>query len=763
MVRTYVRAMVIALLIPILAFSFAPQPASAQSITSGGTVEEVVVRGMQRIEPATIRSYMNVDPGDPFDPAELNRSLKSLYDTGLFADVTLTREGSRLIVKVTENPIINRIAFEGNDALDQKSLRPEVELRPRVVYTRTKVQNDVKRLLDVYRRNGYFGARIEPKLIQREQNRVDLIFEIDEGPETTVQAINFVGNTAFSDGTLRDEIETSESAWWKLLSSADTYDPDRINFDRELLRRFYLSEGYADFQVESAVAELTPDRESFIITFTVNEGPRYRLGEVNIKSSFKDLDPETLRADLETVRGDWYDATAIDESVEAMTDTLGNRGFAFVDVAPRVQRDREAQTIDLTYVIEEGPRVFVERINIKGNVRTLDRVVRREFQLVEGDAFNAAKIRRSRQRIEKLGFFQSVKIDNSEGSEPDKTVVDVSVKEQSTGSISFGAGFSSSAGPLGSIQLRERNLLGRAQDLRLNFSVSGQRQQVDLSFTEPYLFGRNLSGGIDLFKTETSQDDLTFDESRTGGGFRIGYEIIDKWRQNWNYEFSSRTIKDVDNNAALAIQLEEGSADRSKITHSLTYDSTNDNFTPTKGIKAYTNNTFAGVFGDVTYVKNVLGVDQFVPLTDALTLRLGAEAGHIDGINEDTRVLDRFFIGGSKVRGFAPSGLGPRDRGTDDPLGGKRYYSGTIETQFPMPLADDFQLQGRFFTDVGASWDVDSAPGQVADSDDPRVSVGTGASWRSPLGPLQVDLGFPVVSQSFDEEELFRFSFGTQF
>lgn len=730
---------------------------------SGGTIEEIVIRGTQRIEPTTVRSYLTVDPGDSFAPGPLNDSLKQLFNTGLFADVRLERDGNRLVVNVSENPIINRIAFEGNEELENQSLRGEVELRPRVVYTRTKVQNDVERLLKVYRRNGYFGAQIEPKVIQLEQNRVDLVFEIDEGPETEVKGINFVGNEAFSDSTLRGEVATTESAWWRVLSSADTYDPDRLSFDRELLRRFYLSEGYADFRVESAVAELTPDREGFIITFTVHEGDRYKFGTVNIQTTLKNLDPEDLREQLETQEGQWYDASEIEDSIDNITTAVGDLGFAFVDVKPDVDRDPENDIINLTYRVEEGPKVFVERIEISGNVRTLDRVIRREFRLVEGDAFNASKIRRSRQRIQNLGFFKTVEVNNVEGSEPDKTVINVDVEEQSTGSLSFGAGFSTDSGPLGSIQLRERNLLGRAQDLRLNLSLSGERQQIDLSFTEPYFLGRNLAAGFDLFRTETNQDELTFDEKRTGGALRTGYEIVEHWRQNWEYEFASREITDVDDDAALAIQLEEGRADRSSVRHRLSYSTTDNRFDPTEGLRAFTANTFAGLGGDVTFAKNVVGADYFQPLTENWTLRVGGEVGNITGLGEDTRILDRFFIGSQQIRGFAPAGIGPRDEETDDPLGAKQYYSATVEARFPLPLPDEFSIRGRFFSDIGAAWGVDNAPGTVLDDSSPRVSVGTGASWRSPLGPLQIDLGFPIVSEDFDEEELFRFSFGTQF
>ena len=746
--------------------------ASAQSITAGGTIEQIVVRGTERIEPTTVRSYLQVDPGDSFDAAQLNQSLKSLYDTGLFADVTLRRDSSSLIVEVTENPIINRIAFEGNDDLEDDTLRQEVELRPRVVYTRTKVQNDVQRLLDVYRRNGHFGAQIEPKVIQLEQNRVDLVFEIDEGPETEVRAINFVGNQAFSDSTLRGEIATTESAWWRFLGSNDTYDPDRLSFDREQLRRFYLSEGYADFAVDSAVAELTPDREAFVITFTVSEGDRYTFGKIDVTTSLKDLNPEEVQNAVVVEEGDWYDAEEVETTVQNLSEEVGDLGYAFVDVKPQVTRDREKNIIDITFNIQEGPRVFVERINISGNVRTLDRVVRREFRLVEGDAFNASKIRRSRERIEKLGFFKSVEIDNERGSDPDKAVINVNVEEQSTGSLTFGAGFSSAAGPLGSIELRERNLLGKGQDLSLSFTISGANQQVDLSFTEPYFLGEPISAGFDLFRTETnrnnssfgvSSDARSFDEERTGGALRTGYDLVERWRQNWRYGYTRRNITDIDDDAALAIKDAEGTSDLSSLTHRLTYNSLDDSFDPTKGFRIFTENTFAGLGGDVTFLKNVLGADYYYPVAERWTVRVGGEVGNMFGIGEDTRIIDRFFVGSDQVRGFESTGISARDEPTGDPLGAKNYYSSTVELRFPLGLGDDLPIRGRVFTDVGASWSVDETGANVQESTSPRVAVGVGASWRSPLGPLEVDLGFPIVKEDFDQEQLFRFSFGTTF
>jgi outer membrane protein insertion porin family len=759
-----------------LAVATAAVPGSvvhAQSITDGGRIDEIVIRGTQRIEATTVRSYLQVDPGDRFDAQELNRSLKSLYDTGLFQDVVLSREGDRLIVDVDENPIINRIAFEGNDELDRETLRQEVELRPRVVYTRTKVQDDVERLLEVYRRNGYFGAEIEPKLIEREQNRVDVVFEIDEGPETEVRAINFVGNEAYSDGELRGEVATEESAWWKLLGANDTYDPDRLSFDREQLRRFYLSEGYADFEVRSAVAELTPDRDAFVLTFTVSEGDRYTFGEIDVSSSLEGLDPEQVEDAVTTEKGEWYDASAVEETIANLERAVGDLGYAFVEVRPQVDRDRENDTIGVTYRIEEGPKVFVERIQITGNVRTLDRVIRREFQLVEGDAFNASKLRRSRERIEDLGFFKEVNIDTQRVEGEAATVVNVDVQEQSTGSLTFGAGFSTNDGPLGAIQLRERNLLGKGQDLQVNLTLSGASQRYDLAFTEPYFMGEPVSAGFDLFRTSTSRDNdtfgglssdnRTFDETETGGALRTGYDLIDRWRQNWRYRFSQRTVEDVDNDAALVIQRSEGTTNLSSITHRLTFDGVTRENMISDGVTAFTENTFAGVGGDVTFLKNVVGADWYQPVVEEWSIRVGAEVGNMFGVGEDTRINDRFFIGSDEVRGFESAGLSPRDRPTGDPIGAQNYYAGTVELRFPLGFGQDLPVRGRVFTDTGASFEVDDSPNAVQESSSPRVSVGVGVSWESPLGPLEVDLGFPVVKEDFDEEQIFKFSFGTSF
>jgi outer membrane protein insertion porin family len=749
--------------LPVLSASTSA-PAAAQSLLAGGNISEIRIEGSQRIEPQTTLTYLGLQPGDPFDPVRLDKALQALFATGLFADAVLRREGDALIVTVVENPILNQVVFEGNERLDDETLQAEIQSRPRVVYTRTRVQSDAQRILELYRRSGRYAATVEPKIIELPQNRVDLVFEIDEGESSGIKSINFIGNREYSDSTLRGEITTSESAFWRILSSTDTYDPDRLNFDRELLRRFYLSEGYADFRVLSVLAELSPDREGFIITFTVEEGEVYTFGKIDVVTTLKNLDPATLQDKVTTIEGDTYDATAVELTVANLTEAVGNLGYAFVDINPRVDRDAANRIIGITYEINEGPKVFVERIDIEGNVRTLDEVIRREFRLVEGDAFNATKLRRSRQRIQNLGYFRTVAVDNVQGSAPDKTIVKVSVEEQSTGDFTFGAGFSTDSGPLGNIGLRERNLLGRGQDLRLNFTLSGVSSQIDLSFTEPYFLGKNLSAGFDIFRTTREQEESDFKEERIGFGLRAGFNWDENLRQVVRYVLERKDITEVDSSVSAVIADDEGVRIKSAIGQTLSIDTRDSRFDPTDGYIVSLDNEFAGLGGDSYFIKSTLGGAYYIPVLEEVTLKFGAEVGAIYSI-QDTRVSDRFFIGGPSLRGFAVGGVGARDTATDDALGAKYYYTGTAELVFPLGLPEEFSIRGRLFTDIGAAWGIDGEESfaTVEDSQALRAAVGAGISWDSPFGPIQVDIGYALLKEDFDETEVFRFSFGTKF
>ncbi len=738
------------------------QTVNAQTVGNG--LRDIRVEGAQRIEGDTVRSYMGMRAGDPVTASTLDKALKALFGTGLFADVNIRRDGQDVVVRVVENPIINRIAFEGNKRVSNDILGDEVKLRPRIVFTRARVQTDLQRIMDVYRRSGRFSATVVPKVIQLPQNRVDLIFEISEGELTEIRKIAFVGNQHFDDGDLREIIQTRESAWYRFLSSDDTYDPDRLTFDRELLRRHYLANGYADFRVISGVAELTPDSSAFFVTFTVEEGERYKFGKIDIITQLNDLDVEKLRKDQSIKEGQWYNADEVEGLIGKLTDAVGVLGYAFVDIRPRVRRDRKTRTIDVTFVIQEGPRVFVELVKVAGNVRTQDKVIRREILLLEGDAFNTSKLRRTRQRIRNLGFFERVEIENKVGTSRDKTIIGVSVKERATGEISFGAGFSSSNGVLGNINIRERNLLGRGQDLRLGLQLGQRQQELDLSFTEPYFLGKNLAAGFDMFSTTSDlQTESSLDRDTLGFSLRSGYRITEPLSQSWRYTLREDKITGIASDASLAVREQEGAFITSSIGQTLNYDKRDSKFNPTKGYFVQLENTLAGLGGDSKYLRNELSGGQFYQLFDKWIVNLGAGTGYIIGLGEDIRIIDRFYLGGKTLRGFEDSGVGPRDTATSDSIGGNWFYRGTVGLTFPLGLPNEFGLRGRVFSDAGSIGEHDSNISTIADATSLRMSVGTGILWDSPFGPVNVDLAKAILKEDFDETELIRFSFGTRF
>ncbi len=746
----------------------APAPAQAQAYGSTGqTISEIRIIGAERIEPQTILTYMDMQVGDRATPERMNYTLKSLFATGLFADVRLNQRNGVMEVYVRENPVVNQIAFEGNDKLDDEELLTEIQMRPRNVFTRTKVQTDVGRLYQIYRRNGRFSVKIEPKVIELGQNRVNLVFEIDEGAVTKVESIRFVGNKRYDDDKLRSEISTKETRWYRFISSDDRYDPDRLSYDKELLRRFYLSQGYADFRVVSAVAELSTDRDSFFLTFTVDEGVRYKINDVTLRSAMAHFDPDVLRRYVTVEEGDWYDADEVTEAVDNMTDAMGDMQYAFVSVRPDVHRNRAAQTIDLSFVINESPRVFVERVDIHGNVRTLDKVIRREMELVEGDPFNRSKLADSEQNIRKLAYFEDVTVTPRQGSAPDKTVVDVDVTEQSTGELSIGAGFSTQDGPLADLRIRERNFLGKGQDLLAAATIAGERTEFDFSFTEPYFLGRDFSAGVDAFHiTRDLQDESSFSQRRTGGGVRFGYPLSDNWRQTLRYRLERNEITDVQSDASLFIRQQSGDRMTSALSQRITYDTRDSLLYPTSGLYGWFDTEFAGLGGDASYVSAKLGSSWYYPLQEWLTLNLIGEGGAITGVGEDVAINERYFLGGSTLRGFQRAGVGPRDNATGDALGGNMFYRGTLEMSFPVGFPEEIGVKGHAFTDVGSLWEVDSAgisTVSLLDDSSLRGAAGVGLSWRSPMGPIRVDFSTPYLEESYDETEVFRFNFGTRF
>ena len=743
--------------------ALAPVAAGAQS---GGAIRDIEVVGAQRIDPETVRSYLRIRPGDVLGPRSISDALKSLFETGYFADASIDVRGGVLVVTVAENPIVNRIAFEGNRRIDDETLSPEVQLKPRQIFTRSAAEKDVKRILEIYRRSGRFAASVEAKLIELPQNRVDVAFEIVEGDQTLIEKIVFIGNEQFSDSELIGEISSKEAAWYRFLSNDDVYDPDRVSFDRELLRGFYLSEGYVDFRVTSAVAELTPDRDGFILTFTIEEGPQYTFGKIELENKLTDVPDFRLSMLLKPRSGEIYDNELVRETVDDLVDEVGTFGFAFVDVQPRSKVRREEKEVDLVFLVDEGPRVYVERIDIEGNLRTLDRVIRREFGIVEGDAFNTSKISRATRRVRNLGYFKKVDVSNEQGSSPDRAKVTVEVEETSTGEFSIGAGYSSESGALFNVRLAERNLLGKGQELALAATVSENQNEVELSFTEPYFQEQPISVGMDVFRTTRENDDLgSYDLERTGSRLRIGYQLSENWYQRWRYTVARRVEKYHKNSQRPGQRI---STTSSVIGHEVAYDTRDNRFNPGSGNILSISNDLAGLGGQARFLRTDIRGSQYLPLSKKprMTLALSARVGAINGLGKDIGAVDRYHLGGRSLRGFGSGGVGPRIKESGITLGGNYIATASSEVIFPVSLAaDDLGLQGRVFAEFGTLTDIDTNLDSDDYNDDSSIrgSLGFGVSWTTPLGPLRLDFAWPVLKEDYDQDETILFSIGTQF
>ncbi len=756
-------------------------------------ISQITVIGNERVEPETIASYLSVRVGDRFDPARLDDSLKSLFSTGLFADVKLSADGTTLVIRVLENPIINRVIFEGNKKLDREDMFEEVRIRPRTVFTRAKVRADVERIMGLYRTSGRFAAIIEPKVVQQDQNRVDVIFEIQEGPKTKVSSIKFIGNHKYSDTELRDIMATKQARWWKIFSSNDTFDPDRMAYDQQQVRQFYLNEGYADFRIVSAVAELTPDREDFFMIFTIEEGEIYKFGKVDVTSEIRDVDADLFQSFVYMEEGEYYNAEQIENTIESLTNAAGLLGYAFVDVRPSINRDREGRVMTVTFNILEAPRVYVERINIHGNIRTLDRVIRREFRLQEGDAFNSALVSRSENRLQRLNFFREVEVDRQQGSQPDRMVIDVSVEEQATGELNLGAGFSSVENFMLDFSISERNVMGKGQNVNLSTRLSKFSQSINLGFTEPYFLNRNIAAGGDIFmrRNNGGLNGNGFNTKSKGFSVRLGAALGEYWTLQSRYTlkfdniFVSEKSLDIrlgylecelsrgyqykncvaaepdpavillyDTNGDGVLSIEEksanqlsyfddimrdnlGSKTQSILGYTFGFDTRNSIIRPTGGRAFYVNQDFAGLGGDVKYIRTRVNFDNYWTPFEGWTLRLSAEAGLIKGIGQNVKSNDKFYLGGPRLRGFANSAVGPRRPSffrpqlggmTDEDyaaqtasdllryapeirgqaLGGTKQYISRAEVFFPLgDAALEMGINASAFADVGSLWGAD--------------------------------------------------------
>lgn len=743
-------------------------------------VNRIVVRGNQRIDQTTVLSYLPIQPGDTIDAGVIDVAVRTLSRTGLFADVQLGLQANGdLIVEIAENPIINQVTFEGNKALTEQKLRDEVTIKPRGIYTRARVQEDVGKIIELYRLSGRISATVTPKLVQLEQNRIDVVFEIDEGPETGVSAITFLGNRAFSDSDLREVMVTKQSQWWRLFSSNDNYDPNRLDYDREQLRKFYTNRGYYDFRILSSVAELKPDSSAFGMTLTLDEGDRYHFGEVKVVTENDRLNGDFLQRLLPIRTGDLYESDRIESAVDTLTFAAGSAGYAFVEINPSYRANPETDTVDVTFNLKEGQRVYIDRINVVGNTQTLDSVIRRELMVGEGDAFNRSLVERSRNNLRALGFFKDVKIEETRGSAPDRSVVNVTVTEQPTGELSVGAGFSSVDSFVLNLGVTQRNFRGRGQNVVARAEWGSLRQQIDFRFTEPKFMGRDLRAGFDLFHTRYDLSEYSsYDYRSTGGGLRLSYPLNGYTLFSLRYFLKSDEVLIpsgyCSGTGSSALCDQAGSYINSSAGYTLMVDRRNDPVRPTRGWTASLRQDFAGIGGDVNYLKTEADASWYWGIRPNWTVSVQGSAGYVAGWNGDPiRINDRFFKGGNTFRGFETAGMGARDLTTTDALGGNFYAIGTVELTVPNYLPEEYGIKTSLFADFGTigmlddRYMVNSVTGQrnpnIVDDLALRAAAGVSIHWRSPMGPIRFDLSKVLAKEDYDKTETFRFSTSTQF
>ena len=756
------------------------------------TANSIVVEGNRRVEADTIRSYFRPGPGGRLGPEQEDEGLKALVATGLFSDVRISHSGNRIVVTVVENPVINRVAFEGNKKAKDEQLQAETQSKPRGTLSRPTVQADVQRIIEIYNRSGRFDVTVTPKIIELPNNRVDLVFEIKEGDKTGIKELRFVGTKAFSYGRLKDVIKTSESNLLSFLQTTDIYDPDRVEADRDLLRRFYLKHGYADVRIISAVGEYDPAKKGFIVTFTIDEGSLYRVGTVDVISNVRAIDPGLLRSRVKLSPGNVYNADLVEKSVEAMTVQAAKQGYAFANVRPRGDRNFETKTINLVFVVEEGARAYIERINIRGNTRTRDYVIRREFDLGEGDAYNRALIDRAERRLKNLNYFKSVKITNEPGSAPDRVVINVNVEEQATGEFSISGGYSTADGLIGELSVADRNLMGRGQYAKAAVTYGERVRGFDLSFVEPFLFGYRMAGGIDLFARQNlASNYVSYDSKTIGTNLRLGFALTEEvafqprytfYRQEitlpWQYnncQFSSLIPGNggvgvsplnepypatgpvpgvagdtnvnppygcyFDGEASLAVrsELAAGPVNVSQLGYTVSYNTLDNNRFPTSGLYTELRQDFAGIGGDVNFIRTQVEARTYYEVFNDVISVFKLQGGNLSGWGgKDIRMLDQFIMGPNLVRGFSPAGIGPRDLtpGTNnDALGGTLYWGASVEAQTPLYfLPKDIGIKVAVFADAGSVWNYQGPTSWSVTGETLQVGLDSASMIRSSIG-----------------------------
>lgn len=825
-----------------LAAMLVPSPAAAQSASS------IQVEGNRRVELETIRSYFKPSPGGRLGQAQIDDGLKALIETGLFQDVKISQSGGRLLVTVVENPVIGRVAFEGNKKVKDEQLSAEIQSKPRGTLSRPMVQSDAQRIAEIYRRSGRYDVRVTPEIIEQPNNRVDLIFTVAEGAKTGVKSVDFIGNNSYSAYRLKDVIKTHESNLLSFLGGGDVYDPDRVEADRDLIRRFYLKNGFADVQVVAALTEYDPERKGFLVTFKIEEGQQYRVASVNYESSIPAFDGNTLRSFSRVGVGSLYNAEALEKSVEEMQIDASRRGYAFAIVRPRGDRNFETHTVTITFAVEEGPRTYIERINVRGNTRTRDYVIRREFDLSEGDAYNRALVDRAERRLKNLDFFKSVKIVTEPGSSSDRVVLIVDLEEKSTGDFSVSGGYSTTDGALGEVSISERNFLGRGLFAKAALTYGQYARGLSLSYVDPYLLDYRVALGLDgFYREQLANSYISYGTKTAGFSPRLGFALREDLSLQLRYSIYEQSISlprslsncnNTTNNSLLAFnpspawvaangaaaakangaidasgmglwcysdgeaslpvrkELASGHTLTSSVGYSLNYNTLDNNRNPTDGLLIDWRQDFAGVGGDVTYLKSVVDAKYYMPLVADIVGLVHVQGGILNKVgNNELRMLDQFQMGANLVRGFAPNGIGPRDinpYGTRDALGGTKYWGASYEVQMPFWfLPKEVGLKGAVYADAGGLYDYQgptswtatgevNTPGCVRPTTNPptpgtclglqydasntvRSSVGVGLIWASPFGPLRFDYAIPLTKGPSDRVQQFKFGGGTSF
>ena len=737
-------------------------PVTAQSTTDNQRIEAIEITGNKRVAAGTVLSYLPLRVGDLVTAGSMNTAVARLFDTDLFEDISLEMVDGVLRVTIAENPIINRVNIEGNDVITDEKLLEFLDIQPRRVYTRKMAIEGAQRLLRVYQAGGRYAAVVEPQIIKLDENRIDLVFKVDEGPLIKISSITFSGNQLFSDSKLKTVIASREKRWWAILSATDKYDEGRLEYDARLLRQFYLARGYADINVTRVRGGLLPDRTGFAVTFLLEEGLRYKVGDIEITSEIENIDLELMKAQFDFGDDGWYDVRALEQGLLDITNELGNYGYAFVGVLPEIVTDAETGLAKILVKIGEARKNYVERIEIINNTRTTDTVIRRELELVEGDAFNSLKLERSLRNVRNLGYFADVSVRNIVGSSPEQTVTEIDVEEQSTGELSLGLGYSSLDKASFNIGIVERNFLGTGRGLDASIGTSGSRTDISLGITEPYLLGRNLNGSATVFNQQINQNST--DIEKTGFDFGIGFTAANNIYHRVGYTLSqAQTTKK--STTARSVAGEDGKTLlQSAVSYTVGRDTRDSRFDPSNGTLLELFEEVSGIGGDVTYSKTIVRGAFYRPyLFNTLVFGAQGELGHVNGLGEKVTQSQRFFLGGYKVRGFDGSGIGPRDIGNNAAVGGNNVASGTLELVSTLGLSKDLGLRWTVFSDIGSVWGNDYPTGvKGAENSALRTSLGFGILWDTAIGPLSFYWADAISKESYDALKRFQFTIGTR-